>query len=229
VDQRPCLRRVVLVQFSIAAEQILREQQITAMNVKGKENMGGACAASRSADLSRKRERLQAIIQRESVLHDREFRLTSGRSSNFFIDLKKTMFDPEGASLVADLLLDQIKDEDVDYIGGMEAGGIPIVATLSMRSWPEKPIRGFFVRKAAKGHGTDQRIDGFLEQGSKVILFEDVTTTGGSAMQVVDQCRQFGCRILKVISVVDRLEGADETFRAAGIEFEALFTRRDFS
>ena len=83
--------------------------------------------------------------------------------------------------------------------------------------------------KEVKGHGTDQRIDGLLEKGSKVILFEDVTTTGGSAMQAVTQARQFGCEIVKVLSVVDRLEGAEENFRAAGIRFEALFSWRDFS
>lgn len=180
------------------------------------------------SDLALKKERLLAIIRRRSVLQGREFRLTSGRSSNFFIDLKKTMFDPEGASLLADLLFARIKDEDVDYIGGMEAGGIPIVAAVSMRSWPEKPVKGFFVRKQVKGHGTDQRVDGLLEEGSKVILFEDVTTTGGSAMHAVEQARQLGCTVLKVISVVDRLEGAEDNFRAAGIEFESLFTRRDF-
>ena len=180
-------------------------------------------------DLSYKRQKLLAIITRASLLQGREFRLTSGRSSNFFIDLKKTMFDPEGASLLADLLFEKIKAEDVDSVGGMEAGAIPIVATLCMRSWPEKPIKGFFIRKEAKGHGTDQLIDGLLERGSRVILFEDVTTTGGSAMRAVDQTRQFQCTIVKVISVVDRLEGAEDNFRKAGIQFEALFTRRDFS
>jgi orotate phosphoribosyltransferase len=181
------------------------------------------------SNLSRKRERLLAIIRSRSLLRDREFRLTSGRSSNFFIDLKKTMFDPEGAALLADLLFDQIKDEDVDYIGGMEAGGIPIIAILGMRSWPEKPLKGFFVRKAAKGHGTDERVEGLIERRSKVILFEDVTTTGGSAMQMANQARQLDCQIVKVISVVDRLEGAAENFREAGIKFEALFTWRDFN
>jgi len=158
-----------------------------------------------------------------------EFRLTSGRASNFFIDLKKTMLDPEGGSLLADLLFEMIRAEDVDCIGGMETGAIPLVAALCLRSWPEKPLHGFFIRKEAKGHGTDQRVDGFIERGSKVVLFEDVTTTGGSAMQVVNQARQYQCTILKVISVVDRLEGAEENFRAAGIKFEALFTWRDFS
>ena len=180
-------------------------------------------------DFSYKRRKLLAIISRVSLLQGREFRLTSGRSSNFFIDLKKTMFDPEGASLLTDLLFDKIKAEDVDCIGGMETGAIPIVADLCARSWPEKPLKGFFIRKEAKGHGTDQRVDGLLERGSRVILLEDVTTTGGSAMRAVDQTRQFQCTILKVITVVDRLEGAAENFRKAGIPFEALFTRCDFS
>jgi len=180
-------------------------------------------------DLSYKRQKLLTIISRASLLQGREFRLTSGRSSTFFIDLKKTMLDPEGASLLADLLFDKIKAEDVDCVGGMETGAIPIVAGLCMRSWPEKPIKGFFIRKEAKGHGTDERVDGLLDPGSRVILLEDVTTTGGSALQAVDQTRQYHCTVVKVITVVDRLEGAEENFRKAGIAFEALFTRRDFS
>ncbi|MBV8131607.1 MAG: orotate phosphoribosyltransferase [Alphaproteobacteria bacterium] len=180
-------------------------------------------------DLSYKRQKLLAIISRASLLQGREFRLTSGGSSNFFIDLKKTMLDPEGASLLADLLFDKIKTEDVDCIGGMATGAIPIVAVLCMRSWPEKPIKGFFIRKETKGHGTDQRVDGLLDRGSRVILFEDVTTTGSSVMRAVDEARQFQCTILKVIAVVDRLEGAKENFRQAGITFESLFTWRDFS
>jgi orotate phosphoribosyltransferase len=180
-------------------------------------------------DLRHKRERLIAIIRQQSLLQNRDFLLASGRSSNFFFDMKKTMFDPEAAALLADLLFDAIKDEDVEYIGGLETGAIPIVSALCARSWPEKPLKGFFVRKENKGHGTDQRIDGLLQRGSKVILFEDVTTTGGSAMQAVNQARQLDCTVLGVVSVVDRLEGAEENFRAAGIKFNSLFTWRDFS
>src|SRR6516225_621080 len=182
-----------------------------------------------TSNLSGKRQKLLAIIRRASLLQGQEFRLTSGGSSNFITDLKTTMLAPEGASLPADLLFDKLKAEAVDYIGGMETGAIPIVAVLCMRSWPEKPIKGFFVRKEAKGHGTDQRVDGLLDRGSRVILFEDVTTTGSSVMRAVDQTRQFQCTILKVITVVDRLEGAEENFRQAGITFEALFTRHEFS
>jgi len=143
--------------------------------------------------------------------------------------MKRTVFDPEGGALLADLLFDAIKAEDVEHVGGLETGAIPIVGALCARSWPEKPIRGFFVRKENKGHGTDQRVDGLLERGSKVILVEDVTTTGGSVMQAVEQARQFACTIVKVVSVVDRLEGAADNFRAAGIKFESMFTWRDFS
>jgi orotate phosphoribosyltransferase len=184
---------------------------------------------SQISEVRHKRERLLAIIRRQSLLQNRDFRLVSGGSSNFFFDMKRTMFDPEGVALLADLLFDAIEAEEVDYIGGLETGAIPIVAALCARSWPVRPIKGFFVRKENKGHGTDQRIDGLLERGSNVILFEDVTTTGGSAMQAVSQVRQIGCTIVKVVSVVDRLEGAKENFRQAGIRFESLFTWRDFS
>jgi orotate phosphoribosyltransferase len=199
------------------------------VNVEGKEQKTPARTAPRNSDLPRNREKLRTIIRRQSLLQNRDFRLASGGSSNFFFDMKRTMFHPEGASLVTDLMFDAIKEEDFDYIGGLETGAIPIVAALCVRSWPEKPIKGFFVRKEVKGHGTDQRVDGLLERGSKVILVEDVTTTGGSAMQAVNEAQQYECAILKVISVVDRLEGAEENFRAAGIKFEALFTWRDFS
>src|SRR5438876_7803028 len=183
--------------------------------------------SSESFDLPHKKQKLLSIIIRRSLLRG-EFRLTSGRSSNFFIDLKKTMFDPEGALLLADLLFEMIRAEEVDCIGGMETGAIPLVAALCLRSWPEKPIKGFFIRKEAKGHGTDQRVDGLLDPGSRVILFEDVTTTGGSALRAAEEARRHQCTILKVITVVDRLEGAAANFRKSGIPFEALFIRSDF-
>jgi orotate phosphoribosyltransferase len=182
-----------------------------------------------STDLAGKRQELLAIIRHRSLLQNRGFTLASGRSSSFFFDLKRTVFDPRAALLLADLLFDRIRNEAVDCIGGLETGAIPIVALVCARSWPEKPVKGFFVRKQAKGHGTDQRIDGLLDPGARVALFEDVTTTGGSAMQAVAAARAQGGVIVKVISVVDRLEGAADNFREAQIAFEALFTWHDFS
>ena len=178
---------------------------------------------------SEKRQRLLAIIRDKSLLREGDFRLASGQASNYFFDMKKTVFDPEGAALLADLLFEHIRDEAVDCIGGLETGAIPIVAALVRHSWPEKPLRGFFVRKAGKGHGTDKMIDGHLNEGARVILFEDVTTTGGSVMQAVRETRALGCEIVKVVTVVDRLEGAQQNFAAEGLRFEALFTRADFT
>jgi orotate phosphoribosyltransferase len=189
----------------------------------------GAMDQLRGIDLAGKKRELLAIVRRRSLLQNRDFTLSSGRSSNFFFDMKRTMFDPQAAPLIADLLFDRIKCEAVDCIGGLETGAIPIVALLCARSWPEKPLKGFFVRKETKGHGTDQRVDGLLDKGARVVLFEDVTTTGGSAMQAVAAARGQGCTIVKVISVVDRLEGAAENFRKAGIPFDCLFTWHDFN
>lgn len=184
---------------------------------------------SKRADLPAKKQRLRELVSRRSLLRNRDFVLSSGRPSRFFFDMKRTLLDPEGAVLAGELLFDMIRDEDVDAVGGLETGAIPIVTLLCAQSWPHKPITGFFVRKEAKGHGTDQRIDGLLEPASRVILFEDVTTTGGSVMQAAEEARRRDCEIVKIISIVDRLEGAADNFARAGIAFEALFTWRDFS
>jgi orotate phosphoribosyltransferase len=181
------------------------------------------------ADTAAKKQRLRELIRRRSLLLNRDFVLSSGRSSGFFFDMKRTLFDPEGAGLVADLMFDMIRHDDFAAIGGLETGAIPIVALICARSWPEKPVAGFFVRKEMKGHGTDQRIDGLVEPGSRVVLVEDVTTTGGSVMQAAEQAHHLGCTIVKIVSIVDRLEGAAENFARAGIAFDSLYTWRDFS
>jgi orotate phosphoribosyltransferase len=181
------------------------------------------------ADQAAKKQRLLELIRHRSLLQNRDFVLSSGRSSRFFFDMKRTLLDPEGAVLVADILFEMIREEDVDAVGGLETGAIPIVALVCARSWPEKPITGFFVRKEMKGHGTDQRIDGVLEPGSRVILFEDVTTTGGSVMQAAEQAMRRDCAIVEIISIVDRLEGAADNFRVRGLAFRSLFNWRDFS
>lgn len=176
-----------------------------------------------------KRERLRTLIAERSLLRDRGFVLASGRSSSYFFDLKKTMFDPEGAALLSDLLFAMIRADPVDYVGGLETGAIPLVSLVCRRSWPEKPLHGFFVRKGEKGHGTDQRIEGRLKRGASVILFEDVTTTGGSVLQAAECVQALACPVHKIVSVIDRCEGAVENFARIGMRFEALFTRDDFA
>ncbi len=190
--------------------------------------MPDPAAPTRSPEAQATWLRLREIIRTRSLLTAGEFRLASGRTSGFFFDMKKTMFDPEGASLIADAILAAIADEPVDAVGGLEMGAVPIVAAVCVKSWPQRPLHGFFVRKETKDHGTRQRIDGSLPAGARVIVFEDVTTTGGSALQAVNVVREQGCRTSRVITVVDRLEGARQNLRDHGLDLVSLFTRDDF-
>ena len=156
--------------------------------------------------------------------------LASGRESNFYFDMKPTMFHPEGASLLARMILARLSRLDVDLVGGLEMGAVPLIASVSAFSHEAgRPIPGFFVRKAVKDHGTKKRIDGIDSvAGKKVAILEDVTTTGGSAIQAVEEVRAAGAEVVLVLSIVDRLEGAAESFAAAKVPFESLFTRDDF-
>ena len=175
-----------------------------------------------------KRRRLCEIIRQNSLLNDREFVLASGAHSNYYFDMKPTTHDPEGASLVGDVLFDYLSQYEFKYLGGLAAGAIPLVIAVCIRSWPERPIRGFFVRDEAKDHGTKKLIDGFIEDGAPVIIVDDVTTLGGSAMKAVRAVRARGCKVVRVVSLVDRLEGATENFAREGIQFESIFTRDAF-
>lgn len=175
-----------------------------------------------------KRRRLLDVIKRMSLLEGGAYRLSSGGMSNIFFDMKKTMFDPEGANLAAELILEVLKDDRIDFIGGIEMGAVPVVSAVTVKSFPHRPLRSFFVRKEAKGHGRKELIGGNLEENSDVVLFDDVTTTGGSVLKAVKAVRDMGCRVSKVISIVDRLEGAGENLAAQGVELISLFTRNDF-
>jgi orotate phosphoribosyltransferase len=175
-----------------------------------------------------KRRRLLEIVRDNSLLKGTEFLLSSGERSNYYFDMKKTTQDPEGINLVADVLFDYLRPLDFQYIGGLATGAIVVMAAVCMKSWPERPIQGFFVRDEAKNHGTKKLIDGFIEDGSSVVIVDDVTTTGDSAMKAVDAVRARGCRVVRVISLVDRLEGAKENFARKGIHFHPIFTTEDF-
>ena len=131
--------------------------------------------------------------------------------------------------MIAKQLYERIKDLDANYVGGLESGAIPIVTVLCMYSWKrEKPLFGFFVRKKKKEHGVGKKIDGNFKDGEKVIIVDDVTTTGSSVLDAVKEVQSRGCKVIKTISIVDRLEGARENIEKEGVEFDCLFTRKDF-
>lgn len=177
--------------------------------------------------MTKSEQRLLEIIRQKSFLRG-QFKLASGAVSDYYLDMKPTSFDPEGASLIGEIICAMLADDrDVDSIGGLELGAVPIVAAVCARSWPHHPVRGFVVRKEKKGHGTDQKIDGNFKPGSNVVLIEDVTTKGGSVMQAVRAVRAQGAVIKRIITIVDRLEGARDSLKAEGLVLAPIFTAKD--
>ena len=185
------------------------------------------------ADISATRSRLIEVVKKRSFSTGTETKLVSGRSTTFYFNMKPTMLDPEGGHLIAILILDALEGSDVDLIGGLEMGAVPLAVAVAVSSqikgWP---LRAFFVRKQAKEHGAKKLIEGLAPgesvRGKRIVVLEDVTTTGGSAMKAIEALKAEGAIIDRVISVVDRLEGAAETFKAAGVSFTTLLTASDF-
>lgn len=155
--------------------------------------------------------------------------LASGKESDYYFDMKPAMLDPEGADLLAELILEELQGVSADCIGGIEMGAVPLIAPVAMRSPDfERYLSGFIVRKAVKDHGTKKRIDGTDIAGKTVVILEDVTTTGGSAMDAVNAVQDAGAKVALVLSILDRGEGAAELYAKAGIPFKSLFRAEEF-
>jgi orotate phosphoribosyltransferase len=183
---------------------------------------------SRSAS----RARLADIIRARSFGRG-EITLASGRKSDFYFNLKPTMLDPEGAALLAELTFDALKDDNLDYVGGLEMGAVPLAGALAQLSWLKNhPIAAFFVRKKPKEHGARLAVEGLAKgetlQGKRIVIVEDVTTTGGSAIKALDAVRDAGGEVVLVYTMVDREEGATQTFTQAGVPFRALYKASEF-
>ncbi len=181
---------------------------------------------------SASRARLLEIIRRRSFGRG-EVTLASGRKSDFYFNLKPTMMDPEGATLLAELTYEALKDDGYDYIGGLEMGAVPLAGAIAQISWIKgHPIAAFFVRKKPKEHGARLAIEGLARDetlaGKRIVVVEDVTTTGGSAMKAVETLREAGAEVALVFTMVDREEGAAETFAQAGLPFRALYQAHEF-
>jgi orotate phosphoribosyltransferase len=181
---------------------------------------------------SASRARLAEIIRKRSFGRG-EITLASGRKSNFYFNLKPTMLDPEGAALLSELSFEALKDDNLDYIGGLEMGAVPIAGSIAQLSWLKgHPIAAFFVRKKPKEHGARLAVEGLAKgetlQGKRVVIVEDVTTTGGSAIKAADAVRDAGGEIVLVFTMVDREEGATENFAEAGLVFRSLYKASEF-
>jgi orotate phosphoribosyltransferase len=155
------------------------------------------------------------------------FTLASGKESSYYVNSKKALFNGEAVALLADVFYDLTKDLNVQAVGGMEVGAIPIAAAVALRYHQAgRPMEGFFVRKQVKTHGSQERIEGILPPGARVLVVEDVVTTGESVLQAIHEVEKAGGKVVAVSCIVDRLEGGAE--RLAGYNFRPLFTIRDF-
>jgi orotate phosphoribosyltransferase len=152
-------------------------------------------------------------------------KLSSGKVSEYYLDMKPSMMDPDGSIAVAMLLAEKLKEDRPDYIGGLAIGAVPLVSFMVLYAH----IPGFFVRRQIKEHGTKRLIEGASDIArKKVVILDDVTTTGDSAMIAVRAAQDAGARVAKVLSVVDREEGAASLFAAESIAFDRIFTGSEF-
>ncbi len=174
------------------------------------------------------RSRLVALLRRDA-LRTGQFTLASGRTSHYYVDGRKVTLSAEGAAEVAAGVLDVLSGRpEVEAVGGLTLGADPIVgATLALAGLRGVPLKGFLVRKEAKGHGTGQLVEGPVQPGQTVAILDDVATTGGSSLKAVDAVLAMGGKVACVIVMLDRLEGAAKAFEARGLDFYALATIRD--
>ncbi len=167
---------------------------------------------------------------REKALKLGDFTLASGKKSTYYLDGKQVTLDPQGARLIGEGILDLLAaDKTPAAVGGMSIGADPITAAVvTMSAVRQTPLAGFMVRKEAKGHGTNQYIEGPVSPGDEVVIVEDVVTTGGSSLEAIERVEAFGLKVVRVVAIVDRMQGGAEAFAAKGYPFASLLTIRDF-
>ena len=167
---------------------------------------------------------------------DELFTLASGRQSPHFFDMKPVMMDPESAHLLGVLIHSKIDSlQEIDAVGGLELGAVPLTGIVIAKAPKESKIKGFMVRKEAKGRGGRKTgnppgIEGSsLNKGDRIILLEDVTTTGGSALKASERMEEIGCEVVACITILDRQEGGAEVFEQAGVLLLPLLVRSDIT
>jgi len=183
-----------------------------------------------SIDKSVVKKRLGEIILERSFKYSDNppFTLASGRQSNFYFNCKPTTLDPEGMNLIGEVIFDMIKDAPVTAAGGLTLGADPIASALAVISYQlGKPVKAFIVRKDAKDHGTKSTIEGNVTSGEKVVIIDDVITTGGSTITAIEYARKAGLVIDRVITLIDREEGGRENILQHVDFVQSVFTRTE--
>ncbi|MEM6691166.1 MAG: orotate phosphoribosyltransferase [Planctomycetota bacterium] len=172
--------------------------------------------------------KLIELIKSEA-LQTGTFTLASGATANYYLDCRNLTLHPQGSVEVGSVMLSLIEQRGLpDAVGGMALGADPITASIvTQAGQKDLPLRGFMVRKEPKGHGTGKQVEGPVKPGEKVVIVEDVITSGGSAIKAVEAVRKFGLEVDTVVAIVDRLAGGREAFEAVGIELIALCDVKD--
>jgi orotate phosphoribosyltransferase len=178
------------------------------------------------------RARLLELL-RSLSFERRKVVLSSGKESDFYVDCKRTALTAEGHVLVGRCLFREVRAIQplVRGVGGLTLGADPLASAVAFASFlAGEPVDAFIVRKEPKGHGTGQWIEGrkTIPDGSRVVVLEDVVTTGGSALKAIERCRIEKLQVTGCFALVDRMEGGREAIEASGVPVDALFTRRDF-
>ncbi len=157
-----------------------------------------------------------------------EFTLSSGKTSEHYVNCKPVTLSAEGLYFIGHLLYPMVEEESV-AVGGLTLGADPLVCAVSQHSMSQsRNLNALIIRKKSKGHGTKSMIEGPMPPaGSLITVLEDVITTGGSAIQAVDALRYVGYRVNRVVSIVDRQEGGEHAMIRAGVELHSLFTLED--
>ncbi|MGD2150117.1 MAG: orotate phosphoribosyltransferase [Desulfobacterales bacterium] len=176
------------------------------------------------------KQELIRILCEKSFKYSREpsFKLVSGRMSHFYVNCKPTTMSPRGMFLVGHLVFDAIKDLKADGIGGLTFGADPVaVATAFVSELKANPMNAFSIRKTQKDHGIVKWIEGDMNPGQRVVIIDDVVTTGGSTITAVERARSEGLEVIKAVILVDRQEGGLENIREQVTDVTAIITRDD--
>ncbi|MFZ5453298.1 MAG: orotate phosphoribosyltransferase [Thermodesulfobacteriota bacterium] len=173
-----------------------------------------------------KRRELLKLLKEKSFRYSPHqlFKLASGRESPYYVDCRPVTHNAQSLALIGEIIFNLVNDLDIQAIGGLTMGADPIAHAVALTSYLKgKPLNAFSVRKEAKGHGAGGLVVGDVKPGERVVILEDVITTGGSTLKAIDAAREFGLQIIKVIILVDRGEGGREAVAAVVPQVEAVF------